>query len=141
MVKEFKTFILRGNVIDLAVGIVIGAAFNTVVQSLIKDIFTPAIGLLFSVRFVGLSYHRGHVAYILFGDFLNALISFLVVAIAVFFFVVKPMNMLNARRAAKEGPSDPTTKACPYCLSEIPLGASRCPQCTSDLGSQPALEA
>jgi large conductance mechanosensitive channel len=138
--KEFKAFILRGNVIDLAVGIVIGAAFNAVVQALIKDIFTPAIGLLFSFRFAGLDYHRGHVAYIFFGDFFNAVISFLVVAIAVFFFVVRPMNMLAARRAAKAGPSDPTTKVCPYCVSEIPIGASRCPQCTSELGSQSASE-
>jgi large conductance mechanosensitive channel len=131
--KEFRTFILRGNVVDLAVGVIIGTAFNAVVQALVKDIFTPAIGLVFNFHFVGLDYHKGSTPYIFFGDFLNTIVTFLIVAAVVFFVVVKPLNMLALRQAAKIPTPDPTTKTCPFCVSEIPLTAVRCGFCTSEL--------
>lgn len=129
MLKEFKQFLLRGNVVDLAVGVVIGAAFGTVVSSLVKDILTPLIAAIVSVPdFSGLSFSmRG--SQFRYGDFLNALISFLIAAAAIFFFVVKPINMLVAR-SRKEPPADPTTKKCKECLSEIPIEAKRCAHCT-----------
>lgn len=132
MLKEFKQFLLRGNVVDLAVGVMVGAAFGTVVSALVKDILTPLITAIAQVPdFSGLSFTiRGSV--IVYGDFINAVISFLLVATAVFFFIVKPMNML-VERSRKGPPADPTTKKCPECLSEIPLEARRCAQCTQVL--------
>jgi len=131
MLKEFKQFLLRGNVVDLAVGVVIGAAFGTIVTALVSDLLTPLIaaiakvpdfnGLIFTIN--GSEFKYGH--------FLNALVSFLLVAGSVFFFVVKPMNVLIARsRSKKEIPADPTTKKCNECLSEIPIEAKRCSHCT-----------
>lgn len=132
MLKEFKQFLLRGNVVDLAVGVVIGAAFGTVVTALVKDLLTPLIAAIAKVPdFSHLSFFINGSQF-MYGDFLNAVISFLLVAAAVFFFVVKPMNVLIAR-AKKEPPADPTTKECPECLSEIPLAASRCMYCTQTL--------
>lgn len=129
MLKEFKQFLLRGNVVDLAVGVVIGAAFGTIVNSLVKDILTPIIAAIAKVPdFSGLAITiRG--SSIMYGSFLNALISFLLVATAIFFFVVKPMNLLISR-SRKEPPADPTTKKCPECQSEIPLSSKRCAHCT-----------
>lgn len=137
LVKEFRSFILPGNVVDLAVGFIVGAAFNAVVQGLVKDIFTPAIGLVFNFHFAGLEYHKGHTAYVLFGTFLNTLISFLIVAAVVFFFVVKPMNAWAVRQAARSGTGASAQKACPYCYSQIAAEASRCAFCTSDLSGAP----
>lgn len=133
MFKEFRTFVLRGNVVDLAVGVIIGTAFNAVVQALVKDVFTPAIGLVFNFKFAGLDYHKGSAPYIFFGDFLNTVVSFIIVAAVVFFIVVKPLNMLAARQAAKAPVADPTTKTCPFCISEIAIAAVRCGFCTSEL--------
>ena len=128
MFKEFKQFLLRGNVVDLAVGVVIGAAFGTVVTALVKDLLTPLIGAIAKVPdFSGLAFTINGSQF-LYGDFINAIISFLLVAAAIFFFVVKPINLLISR-ARKEPPADPTTKKCPECLSEIPLEAKRCAHC------------
>jgi large conductance mechanosensitive channel len=126
--KEFKQFLLRGNVVDLAVGVVVGAAFGTVVSALVSDILTPLVAAIAKVPdFSGLAFSiRG--SQFLYGHFINALISFLLVAGAVFFFVVKPMNLLIAR-SRKGPPADPTTKKCPECLSEIPIQAKRCSHC------------
>ncbi len=129
ILKEFKQFLLRGNVVDLAVGVVIGAAFGTVVSALVKDFLTPLIAAIAKAPdFSGLYFTiRG--SQFMYGDLINAIISFLLVAAAIFFFVVKPVNMLISR-ARKEPPADPTTKKCPECQSEIPLDAKRCGHCT-----------
>lgn len=132
MLKEFKQFLLRGNVIDLAVGVVVGAAFNSVVSSLVSDIFTPLISAIAKLPdFQGLSFtiHSSHFMY---GHFINAVISFLLVSAAVFFFVVKPINLLVSR-SRKEPPADPSTKKCPQCLGEVPIEAKRCMHCTQPL--------
>ena len=132
MITEFKQFLLRGNVVDLAVGVVVGAAFGTVVTALVKDILTPLIAAIAKVPdFSGLSFSL-HGSQFMYGDFVNAMISFLLVAAAVFFFVVKPMNLL-VERSHREPPADPTTKKCPECLSEIPLAAKRCAHCAQVL--------
>jgi large conductance mechanosensitive channel len=127
--KGFKQFILRGNVLDLAVAVVMGAAFGAVVTALVKDILTPIIGLAggrpeFSTIKAGP---------LLVGDFVNAIISFLLIAAAVYFFVVLPVNTLVNRMKRGEVPPDPTTKKCPECLSDIPIPARRCAFCTSIL--------
>jgi large conductance mechanosensitive channel len=132
MIREFRDFVLRGNVLDLAVGIVIGAAFTAIVNSLVADILTPIIGILFRADFSSMT-ATVNGSTITYGNFLNALISFLLVAAALFFFVVKPMNALAARRAATEPTEEPSTKMCPQCASAIPVAARRCPMCTSDL--------
>jgi large conductance mechanosensitive channel len=129
MLSGFKQFILRGNVVDMAVGVVVGAAFAGVVGAFTKDLLTPLIAAIVgqpdfsSIHFTV----RGSVFAL--GDFINALISFLLVAAAVYFFVVTPVNMLVARMRKAPAPADPTTKKCPECLSEIPIDARRCAQC------------
>lgn len=129
VLKEFKQFLLRGNVVDLAVGVVVGAAFGTVVSALVKDFLTPLIAAIAKVPdFSGLVFTVNDSRF-MYGDFINALISFILVAAAVFFFVVKPINVLITR-SRKEPPADPTTKKCPECLSEIPIGAKRCSHCS-----------
>ena len=130
MFKGFREFVVRGNVIDLAVAVVIGAAFGVVIAAFVKDLITPLIAALigkpdFSALGITINGSR-----LLIGDFLNAVISFVMVAAAVYVFVVMPMNTLNARRKRGE---DPTTKKCPECLSEVPVGARRCAFCTSPL--------
>jgi large conductance mechanosensitive channel len=133
MLKGFKDFIMRGNVVDLAVGIVIGSAFTSVVNSLVKDIMTPFIGALFKQPdFSGLFFTINSSKFT-YGSFINNIISFLIVAAAVYFFVVLPINKLSARMKRGEVPPEPNTKKCPECLSEIPLGARRCPHCTTIL--------
>lgn len=132
MIKEFKQFLLRGNVVDLAVGVVIGAAFGTIVTALVSDILTPLISAIAKVPdFGGLSFTVNESIFN-YGHFLNSLISFLLVASSVFFFVVKPMNILISR-SRKEPPTDPTTKKCTECLSEIPIDAKKCAYCASVL--------
>ncbi|MEK7646729.1 MAG: large conductance mechanosensitive channel protein MscL [Patescibacteria group bacterium] len=134
MLSEFKQFILRGNVIDLAVGVVIGASFGTIVTAFVSDILMPFIGAFGKVPdFAMLSFVINGSTF-MYGHFLNTLISFLLVATAVFFGVVKPINMLVAR-SRKAPPADPTTKKCPECLSVIPLDAKRCAHCTQVLSS------
>jgi large conductance mechanosensitive channel len=130
--SEFKQFVLRGNVIDLAVGIVIGAAFVAVVQAAVEDLITPLIAAIFGQPdFSRLTFEvRGSV--FKYGHFLNALISFVIVALVVFFFVVKPVNALMSRSQRRESP-DPSTRKCPECRSEIPIDARRCAFCTSEV--------
>lgn len=130
MLKGFRQFLLRGNVVDMAVGIVIGAAFGAVVTGLVKDLLTPFIAAIVKQPdFSGLTFTI-HGSKFLYGDFVNALLSFLIIAAAVYFFVVLPVNALVSR-ARKEPPPDPTTKKCPECRSEIPIDAKRCAFCTS----------
>jgi len=128
MLKEFKQFLLRGNVVDLAVGVVIGVAFGSIVTALVTDLLTPLIAAIAKVPdFSNLSFTINNSQF-MYGHFINALISFGLVASSVFFFVVKPMNILIAR-SRKGPPADPTTKKCSECLSEIPLEAKRCSHC------------
>jgi large conductance mechanosensitive channel len=133
MLKGFKQFILRGNVIDLAVGVVMGAAFNTVVQSLVKDLFTPIIGIFGKIADFSRLYFTVNGSRFMYGDFVNAIISFIILAIAIYFFIVVPMNHLVQRMKGKQPPVDPTSKKCPECLSEIPIQAKKCAFCTSSL--------
>ncbi len=133
MIREFRDFVLRGNVIDLAVGIVIGAAFGAIVSSFVADVLTPLLGLLGVPDFTRAVVLVGS-AEVRYGLFLNALISFLLVAAAIFFFVVRPVNRLADARKTEPDVSS-TTKDCPECLSSIPEGARRCAFCTS---TQPA---
>lgn len=133
ILNGFKTFILRGNVVDLAVGVVIGAAFTGLVNAMVKDLLNPLIGAIARVPdFSGLKFTINESQF-LYGDFLNALISFLIVAATVYFFVVLPINTLMSKAKKEEKQSEPTTKKCPECLSEIPLEAKRCRFCSSKI--------
>ena len=128
MLSGFKQFILRGNVVDMAVGVVVGAAFATVVTAFTKDLLTPFIAAIVGkpdFSYLGFTIRSTHFPV---GDFINAGVSFLLVAAAVYFFVVTPVNML-VTRMRKAPPADPTTKKCPECLSEIPMEARRCAHC------------
>ena len=131
--KGFKQFLLRGNVVDLAVAVVIGAAFGAVVTAFVKDLLTPLIAALVGKPdFSGL-YFEVNGSRFLYGDFINAALAFLLIAAAVYFFVVLPINMLIQRYRKAPAPADPTTKKCPECLSEIPIAARRCAFCTAPL--------
>ncbi len=137
MGKEFKAFLLRGNMLDLAVAVVIGAAFGAVIAALVKDLITPLIAALVGKPdFSNLTFTINHSVF-RYGDFFNAVISFILVAAAVFFFVVVPVNRLLAR-SRRQPPPDPTTQKCPQCLSTIPVGAHRCAYCTAELATTPA---
>jgi large conductance mechanosensitive channel len=130
LVKEFRQFLLRGNVVDLAIAVVIGIAFGAVITALVKDILTPLITAIAGKQdFSNLTFML-HKSIFRYGDFANALIAFIFVAAAIFFFVVVPINRLIAR-SRKQPPADPTTRKCPECLSEIPIEARRCAHCTS----------
>lgn len=151
MLKEFKEFAMRGNVMDMAIGIVIGAAFGTIIKSLVADVIMPPIGMLlggvdFSNMFVVLkegaeaagpynaladAQAAGAVT-LNYGTFINTIISFIIVAFAVFM-IVKSMNAAK-RKEEEAPPAEPTTKNCPQCTSEIPIKATRCPMCTSEIG-------
>lgn len=132
--KGFKQFLMRGNVVDLAVAVVMGAAFGAVVTALVKDLITPLIAAIVGKPdFSGIKFTVNSSQFSI-GDFINALVSFLLVSIAVYFFVVLPMNTLMARLKRGEKPADPTTRNCPECLSEVPIAARRCKYCTSPLG-------
>jgi large conductance mechanosensitive channel len=129
---EFKEFIMRGNVVELAVAVVIGAAFITVVNSFVDSVITPLIALIGGQPdFSGIGFDISDTRFPI-GVFLTALISFLIVALVVFFFVVKPLNYM-LERAKHEPPADPTERKCPACLSDVPVAATRCAYCTSDL--------
>jgi large conductance mechanosensitive channel len=129
-VTGFKTFLLRGNVVELAVGVVIGIAFGVVVTAFVKDLVTPLIAALFGKPdFSALTFTINNSKFT-YGDFINAIIAFLIVAAVIYFFVVVPYTAMVAR-SRKEPPADPTTKKCTECLSEIPLDARRCAFCTS----------
>lgn len=135
MLQGFKKFLLRGNVVDLAVAVVIGAAFGAVITSLVTNVFTPLIAAIagkpdFSNLSVTINNSK-----IMYGVFLNAIIAFVMIAAAVYFFVVAPVNAYTERKNRGMAPPDPTTKKCPECLSEIPIAAKRCAFCTSPVGS------
>jgi large conductance mechanosensitive channel len=136
MFSGFKKFLLRGNVLDLAVAVVIGAAFGAVVTSFVTNILTPLIAAIVGKPDFSAYSATLNGSQIMYGSFLNALISFFLVAAAVYFFMVAPMNALMARMNRGETPPDPTTKRCPECLSEIPIAARRCAFCTSPLGAK-----
>ena len=126
--KGFKAFLLRGNVVDLAVGVVIGIAFGVVITAFVKDLVTPLIAALGGKPDFANLYFTVNNSKFLYGDFLNALLAFALIAAVIYFFVVLPINALVAR-SHKEPPADPTTKKCTECLSEIPIGAKRCAFC------------
>jgi large conductance mechanosensitive channel len=144
MLKEFKEFAMRGNVMDMAVGIIIGAAFGKIVSSLVKDVIMPPIGKLmggvdFTNLFVSLTdqkfatlaaAQKAGAATINYGVFINTVLDFIIVAFAIFM-VIRGMNQL--KRKEEEAPAEPTTKDCPYCLSTIPIKATRCGHCTSEV--------
>jgi large conductance mechanosensitive channel len=131
MLKGFRDFILRGNVVDLAVGVVIGGAFGAIVTALVKDLITPLIAAIVGKPdFSAIGFDIGATHFPV-GDFINAVVAFLLVAAAIYFFVVLPVNALMARAKRGEIPADPTTKKCPECLSEIPIAARKCAFCTS----------
>jgi large conductance mechanosensitive channel len=150
MLKDFKAFITRGNVVDLAVGIIIGIAFGAIVSSFVNDVIMPPIGLgLGKIDFANLmivlkegatpgpyaslvAAKAAGATTINYGMFINTIINFLIVAAVIFFFVVRPLAKLHAPKKAVE-PAAPTTKDCPYCITAIPIKATRCPNCTSEL--------
>jgi large conductance mechanosensitive channel len=131
--KGFRQFILRGNVLDLAVAVVIGAAFGAVVTALVKDLITPIIAAIVGKPDFSAIVFEVNGSKFLIGDFINAVVSFLLIGAAVYFFVVLPVNTLMARIKRGEAPADPTTKKCPECVSEVPIAARRCAFCTSPL--------
>jgi len=128
--KGFKAFLLRGNVVDLAVGVVIGIAFGAVITAFVKDLVTPLVAALFGKPdFSSLTFTINNSKF-LYGDFINAVLAFVIIGAVIYFFVVVPFTALVAR-SHKEPPADPTTKKCPECLSEIPIDARRCAFCSS----------
>jgi large conductance mechanosensitive channel len=133
MLSDFKKFILRGNVVDLAVAVVIGAAFNSIIQSLVKDLITPLIAALGGKPDFSNLYFTLHHSKFMYGDFINAIVSFLILATVVFFFVVQPINKLVALSNRNQVAAEPGTKKCPECLSEVPIKATRCSFCTIKL--------
>jgi large conductance mechanosensitive channel len=130
MLTGFKQFLLRGNVVDLAVAVVIGGAFGAVVTALVKDLMTPLIAAIGGRPDFSVIQFTVNGSKFLIGDFINAAVAFLLVAAAIYFFVVVPMNLIMARRRSGQAPPDPTTKKCPECLSEVPIAARRCAFCT-----------
>ena len=138
MLSGFKKFILRGNVVDMAVGVVIGAAFAGVVGALTKDLLTPLIAALVKAPdFSKLKFTLNNSDF-LYGEFLNAVVAFVLIAAAVYFFVVTPINALVARMRKDPAPADPTTKKCAECLSEIPIDARRCAFCAQPVTGRAA---
>ena len=151
MLKDFKAFIMRGNVVDLAIGIIIGVAFGAIVSSFVNDVIMPPIGLLlgnvdFANLFVVLkegtvvgpyaslaaAKEAGAVT-INYGVFINTLVNFIIIAAVVFFFIIRPINKMHERQKAKEEVPAPETKECPFCFTSISVKATRCPNCTSEL--------
>jgi large conductance mechanosensitive channel len=131
MLGEFRKFILRGNVVDLAVAVVVGSAFNSVVQGIVKDIITPLIAAIGGKpNFANLSF-KLHGSVFMYGDVLNLILSFLIIALVVFFMVVQPINKLQALANRSKTPEEPTDRKCPECLSTIPKAAKRCAFCAS----------
>lgn len=131
MLKDFRKFILRGNVVDLAVAVVIGAAFGAIVTSLVKDLITPFIAAIGGQPdFSGLTFTIHHSKF-LYGDFINAIVSFLIIAAVIFFLVVQPLNHLMSRMKPSEEVETPAERQCPECLSGIPAAAKRCMYCTA----------
>jgi large conductance mechanosensitive channel len=141
LLSEFRNFLSRGNVVDLAVAVVLGTAFGVVIKGLVADLLTPIIALIFGQPNFGTLSFTINSSHFLYGDFINDLITFVSVAAAIFFFVVKPLNVMAARRAAGQPDPDSDTRACTECLSEIPKAARRCAFCTAvqtPIGDDPA---
>src|SRR5579864_605911 len=134
MLKGFKEFLLRGNVVDLAVAVVIGGAFGAIVTALVKDLLTPLIAALVGKPDFSALIFTINNSKFLYGDFLNAVVGFVLIAAAIYFFIVLPVNAINARLKKPAPPAPPATKECPECLSAIPIGARRCAHCTSVIG-------
>ncbi len=132
--SEFKTFIMRGNVLDLAVGVIIGAAFQAIVTSLTTDIISPILGIFGGMNFDQLSFEING-AVICYGKFITAIINFLIMAFIIFL-IVKLVNKIMSIGKKPEEPAEPTTKKCPYCCSEISINATKCPHCTSDIPAE-----
>ena len=131
MLKEFKEFVMRGNVLDLAVAVIIGGAFGKIISSLVNDILMPLIGLLMGgVNFAGLSFTVGE-AVVTWGNFVQSIVDFLIVA-WVIFMIIKAANATK-KKESPAPPAEPTTKDCPFCFTTIPIKATRCPNCTSEL--------
>jgi large conductance mechanosensitive channel len=133
MLKGFRQFLFRGNVIDLAVAVVIGAAFGAVVTALVKDLITPLIAAIVGKPDFSAIKFTVNGSLFAIGDFINAVVSFALIAAAIYFFVIVPVNTITARMRRGEAPPDPTTKKCPECLSEVPIAAHRCAFCTQPL--------
>jgi large conductance mechanosensitive channel len=132
MLREFRDFLLRGNLLEIAVGLVLALAFTAVVTSLVEDLLTPLLAAIFGERdFSGLTFTINDSTF-RYGEFLNAVIAFVLVAAVLFFLVVRPVNAIVERRKRGE---EPTTRECPECLSEIPVGARRCAFCTAEVGA------
>lgn len=127
--KGFKQFLLRGNVVDMAIGVVVGAAFGTVVNSMVKDLLTPFLAAVVRKPDFSAFSFTIHGGKFLYGDFINNVISFVIIAAAVYFGIVLPINALLARLQHEDKPAQPTSKKCPECLSEIPIEARRCAHC------------
>ncbi len=134
--SEFKTFIQKGSVMDMAVGVIIGAAFKTIVDSLVGDIISPFLGIFLKSDFSGLAVSINNVP-IRYGAFITNIINFLIVAL-VLFLLIKGLNSLKSLRKSGAAPAEPTAKTCPYCKSEVPILATRCPHCTSQLTENPS---
>ena len=132
MLKDFKAFILRGNVVDLAVAVVIGAAFGAVIAALVADLLTPLIAAIAGKHDFSRLTFTIHKSTFLYGSFINAVLAFVLIAAAVYFFVVRPVNALMARRKTQPGVESPT-RECPECLSSIPAAARRCAFCTAQV--------
>ena len=138
MLSGFKQFVLRGNVVDLAVGVVIGAAFGGVVTAFVKSLIEPLIALLVGKPdFTAVAFPIGNTIFPI-GAFITAVVNFLLVAAAIYFFVVTPINALIAHARKSQAPADPTTKKCPECLSEIPIDARRCSHCAQPVAGKAA---
>ena len=132
LINDFKAFILRGNVVDLAVAVVVGAAFKSIVDAFVADLITPLVAAIGGKQDFSTLHFTINDSVFRYGDLLNQVISFVIIAAVVFFFIVTPVNAMMAR-ARKEPPADPSEKKCPECLSEIPLEARRCAFCTTQL--------
>ncbi len=134
MFKEFKKFILRGNTVDLAVAVVVGAAFTSIVNSLVKDLITPLIAAIGGQPDFSRLHFTINNSRFLYGDFINAMVSFLIIATVIFFLIIQPINRLTVHAKRNKNTSDSATKKCQFCLSEISKAATRCAFCTSKLG-------
>jgi large conductance mechanosensitive channel len=137
--KGFKDFILRGNLVDLAVAFVVGAAFSGLVQSFVKDLITPLISIPGKFSFPSWTVTINHSVFQI-GDFFNALLSFVIIALVIFFFVVRPVAAILAEVKKHEKKADPDTRECPFCLNQIPIKATRCGFCTSDVAAPVAAQ-
>ncbi len=135
-IAEFKKFIMRGNVMDLAVGVIVGGAFTAIVTSLNQDILTPILGIFGGTDFSNLVLKLGtsdNAPVLMYGNFITAVINFLITAFVIFC-MIKGINVVNERFSKKEEPAAPTTKKCPYCITDVDINATRCPHCTSEIG-------